>query len=481
MSWPLGPAVDVVTDVVTEGARRLGGLAADVFDIGEASGNDGGSSDWDAWGHQEMYSMIRGTADPGDIQEGAAAYQQIGDAVGQSFATFVHELNGTIEGGWRGEAADAAVASNEPIRQWSVQLSDAVTQTGQLMDGSGQSVEQARRDVPPPVEFSVSRSLLSAGAGFVAGGPAGGLLSGGADAVMQDRAQEQARTQAVQVMSTTYSPPLVQSQSAVPVYPQLVDPTLNPGETPLGQQPAPGSGDRTAGGSGGGGAGSGGGGATGSSGGSAQPFQGLAGGGGTAQTPGQGSQGGQAGGGAGGRSPQPGGGGGAGGGGAGGGGVAGAPLAPAAVGGGSLGGDRERTGGRGGGGGRAGGGVGAGGGRGGAAGGGFGPRGSGGSAGGGAGSGQRPSGAAGGAGGLSAGATGGAARAGAAGGGAGRGAAGMPFGGMGAGRGQGGDDSEHQRKILIEADQDAIVGKLDSVAPPVIGEDPDVYQRDDGR
>ncbi|MGH3979300.1 MAG: hypothetical protein ACRDRZ_09910, partial [Pseudonocardiaceae bacterium] len=58
---------------------------------------------------------------------------------------------------------------------------------------------------------------------------------------------------------------------------------------------------------------------------------------------------------------------------------------------------------------------------------------------------------------------------------------GVPFAGMGAGRGQGGEDSEHQRKILIKADTNAIVGELDAVAPPVIGEDPDVYQRDDNR
>jgi len=49
--------------------------------------------------------------------------------------------------------------------------------------------------------------------------------------------------------------------------------------------------------------------------------------------------------------------------------------------------------------------------------------------------------------------------------------------GAGAGRGRGGEDSEHQRPgYLIELDENAIVGKLDRVAPPVIGEDPDVGQ-----
>jgi hypothetical protein len=49
--------------------------------------------------------------------------------------------------------------------------------------------------------------------------------------------------------------------------------------------------------------------------------------------------------------------------------------------------------------------------------------------------------------------------------------------GAGAGRGRGGEDAEHQRPgYLIELDENAIVGKLDRVAPPVIGEDPDIDQ-----
>lgn len=46
---------------------------------------------------------------------------------------------------------------------------------------------------------------------------------------------------------------------------------------------------------------------------------------------------------------------------------------------------------------------------------------------------------------------------------------------MGGGRGQGGEDSEHRRKYLIEEDEDAITGRLDPSLPPggVIGEDPD--------
>jgi len=49
---------------------------------------------------------------------------------------------------------------------------------------------------------------------------------------------------------------------------------------------------------------------------------------------------------------------------------------------------------------------------------------------------------------------------------------------MGGGGGRGQGDSERTRPSwLVESDETAIVGKIDAVAPPVIGEDPDVYQR----
>lgn len=458
MTWPWDPVVDLAQDA----GRWVGEQAADVFDIGEASGNAGGSGDWDAWGHPELYAMVQETVDPADIEEAAAGWRQIGTDVTDSLAGTLGELDGIIAGGWRGGSADAAAGAIGPVRDWSQQLSDAVTQTSELMGNSGQSAEQAKRDVPPPVEFDVARSLRSSGAGWLLG-PVGALGGAGIDAVLQDRARDEAKAQAVQVMSTAYTPPLVESQTAVPAYPQLRDPTANPGEVP----PNPGDPPPVpAGGSGGVDGGGGGAAAGGAVTGGQQGYQPYQSPGGVtapaaaaapAETSGQGV-GGRPGPGGGSSGPQ-----GPGGGGAAGGGVPG--MAPAAFGGGAGGGaDRSRAGGRLGGG--AGGGS-----RGGGGAGGFGPRGSGAG-----GSGQRPSWAAGGPGGQGAGAAG---RAGA--GSAGRG--GMPMGGMaaGAGRGQGGEDSEHQRKYLIEADPDAIVGQIDAVAPPVLGEDPDVYQRGDDR
>ena len=71
----------LVGDVVEWAAETV----VDVFDIGGASGNNGGSSDWEAWGHPDLYSMVQSSIDPADVQGGADAYRAIGTRTGESF------------------------------------------------------------------------------------------------------------------------------------------------------------------------------------------------------------------------------------------------------------------------------------------------------------------------------------------------------------------------------------------------------------
>ena len=442
----------------------------DLFDVGESSGDDGGSSNWAAWGHPEIRSMLDTSVNPEHIYQGAAAWSAKGTAAADIVTGLTADLKGIVTGGWQGESADAANASLGPITDWATCLSEAVDHTGQLMGVSGDAAGQAKVTVPPAESHDWGETLRS----FGSGGPVGAV----GDAIAQDNAQAESHARAVQIMNSVYSAPINENRAAVPAYPALTDPTLHPPETPPGGGRVPGTGEpgpRMAGdgspaGGGGGPAGDGGGhtpyepsnggGASGpgggvpaGTGGQASPFQ-----------PGAGQSVGGQGAGGGGHLA-----GGQGGGAAGGGGVP--VMPPAAMGGGSVGGagaGGSRAGGAGGGrfGGAGGGGrVGGAGGRfggGGAAGGqaGFGPRGSGGAAGGGAGQGMA---------GRGGGAPFGAGGAGARGGMGGGMGAGMM--GAGAGRGRGGEDTEHERpSYLIEMDDVFNDGR--KVAPPVIGEDP---------
>ncbi|MGH4016778.1 MAG: hypothetical protein ACRDSL_23165 [Pseudonocardiaceae bacterium] len=427
------------------------GTVAGVFGGGDPSGNDGGSSNWAAWGHEEIRSMLDDTVVPAHIHERARVWGELQTRAVDLVTGSANDQRNIVSNGWRGELAEAAIRSLTPVDEWANTLSAAMQNTSQLMDHSGSAADHAKAAVPEPQSHNWGQSLGS----FAVGGGPGALV----DAVAQDRAQEEARMEAVRIMHSAYSAPINESRVAVRTYPQLADPTLRPPEqAPVGG-PSPGAGSGGAGMPGGGaGGGVPGGGVPG--GGAYQPpavagLQGVprgpGGPGGPVPTPAQFN---------GPRSPGGPGNPGPGGGGFGSDAAAGVPFAP--LGGTGAGGDAERArrGFRGGGrpgvlGGRVGGGAGGGA--------GFGPRGSG------LGAASAADGRFG-AGGVGSGA-------GAAGGAAGRGGVGgVPLAGAGAGRGQGGEDDEHRRpSYLIETDD--IFGDGRKVAPPVIGEDPPEHYR----
>lgn len=443
--------VDGAGQVVGGIARGVGDVVG-IFDVGEASGTDGGSSHWAAWGHAEIRSMLDTTVDPADIDEGARAWAEWNRLAADIITRWTSELREMVSAGWRGGSAEAALGSLGPVDNWAYGLSDNGEHTARLLDGSGYSAGQAKAAVPPAESHDWGRSLTS----FGLGGPGFALV----DAVAQDRAQAEAHAEAVRIMNSVYSAPINENRSAIQPAAQLTDPTLQPPEPSLNGGPQPGAYPFGSGGSDGGGL-------------PHQPpsaagLQNVTGAGspgsvdsgqyGLAQPTGPrypvGGQGGS------GHGP----------------GVAAAgavPFIPPMAGGG-IGSAAERAGRGFRGPGQVGGrpaSVGQVGGRPGVAGGGanFGPRGSAGvtagpgTAGGG-------EGRAGGAGTGSVG-TGGAGAA-----GRGGGLGGVPVGGAGAGRGQGGEDTEHQRPSwLIEMNDIFSDGR--KVAPPVIGEDPPEHYR----
>lgn len=67
-------AASVVTDTVARGAVAV----ANLLDIGEATGNDGGSSNWAAWGHPEIRSMLDSSVDPEQVYAGGTRLGRAG-------------------------------------------------------------------------------------------------------------------------------------------------------------------------------------------------------------------------------------------------------------------------------------------------------------------------------------------------------------------------------------------------------------------
>ncbi|HEV2885755.1 MAG TPA: PPE domain-containing protein [Jatrophihabitans sp.] len=210
---------------------------ADLLGIGGPSGTDGGSSNWAAWGHAEIRSMLDTSVDPGDIIDAADGWRDLSRHATDVVTGLTRDLDEIVSGGWHGTAANAAVAALGPVNQWSASVAEAAEHTTALMDASGSSAGQAKATVPVAKPHDWGQSLRS----FALSGPAGAFI----DAVAQDQAQAEAHTEAVQIMNNVYSAPINDHRVAVPTYPPLADPTLQPPEQPPNTAPAPGLGQVT--------------------------------------------------------------------------------------------------------------------------------------------------------------------------------------------------------------------------------------------
>lgn len=224
-------------------------VVADLLGFGEPSGTDGGSSNWAAWGHAEIRSMLDTSVDPGDIGDAARAWSDQARNDADIVTGLTRDLQQIVSGGWRGASAEAAITALGPIDQWAASQADTADRTTALMDASGSSAGQAKATVPPAKSHDWGQSLRS----FAVGGVPGAII----DAVAQDQAQSEAHTEAVRIMNNVYSAPINDHRTGVPVCPQLADPTLQPPEPAPATGPAPGPGQP------GGGAGAPGGGAAG--------------------------------------------------------------------------------------------------------------------------------------------------------------------------------------------------------------------------
>jgi hypothetical protein len=187
-------------------------VVADAMGFG-ASGNDHASSNWAAWGHEEICSMLDTSVDPSDIGDAARAWRDQGRAADHLVTGLTRDLHQVVFEGWRGASAGAALTVLGPINQWSADQADTAERITRLMDDSASSVSQAKSAVPPPVSHDWNESLRS----FSIAGGTGVFI----DAVAQEQEKVDAHAEAVRVMTNVYSAPINDHRAAVPTYPQL--------------------------------------------------------------------------------------------------------------------------------------------------------------------------------------------------------------------------------------------------------------------
>jgi hypothetical protein len=92
-------------------------VVADALGFSGPNGNDHGSSNWSAWGHPEIRTMLDNTVDPANIYEAAEAWREQGRNTMQVLTGFTRDLTRIVTDGWRGAAAEAALATFGPIDQ----------------------------------------------------------------------------------------------------------------------------------------------------------------------------------------------------------------------------------------------------------------------------------------------------------------------------------------------------------------------------
>jgi hypothetical protein len=208
-------------------------VIAGALGFGGPSGNDHGSSNWAAWGHEEIRSMLDHSVEAGDIFKAAQAWRDQARTDAAIVTGLTRDLQQTVSGGWYGASADAALAPLYAIDRWAASHADTAAQVTRLMEDSGSAAAQAKASVPPPKSHSWMETL----AVTAVTGPAGGL----ADAVMQEQEQSEAHAEAVRIMTNVYSAPINDHRAAAPTYLQLADPTLpQPDQVPT-TEPAPGT------------------------------------------------------------------------------------------------------------------------------------------------------------------------------------------------------------------------------------------------
>ncbi len=175
-------------------------VVADLFGFGEPSGTDGGSSNWAAWGHAEIRSMLDTSVDPGDIGDAARAWSDQARNDADIVTGLTRDLQQIVSGGWRGASAEVAVTALGPINDWAASYAETAERTTALLDASGSSAGQAKATVPPPKSHDWGQSLRS----FAVGGVPGAVIN----AVAQDQAQSEAHAEAVRIMNKV-APPVI--------------------------------------------------------------------------------------------------------------------------------------------------------------------------------------------------------------------------------------------------------------------------------
>ena len=185
-------------------------------------------TNWAAMDHGQIKQIADGLK-PSDIGTHGNDWINLGKDLQTSTDTFNNAINTALNGNWTGVAGDAALAAPRGIVSWGQDFGNQMQATGAQAQSVSATADQVKATVPPPKDFSWGKTLLS--------GAIGGPFGAGASAYAQHQEQQQAKEQAVRVMSAVYSPNYMNAASTMPAFTGPTDPTQPPGSHPPGGHP----------------------------------------------------------------------------------------------------------------------------------------------------------------------------------------------------------------------------------------------------
>ncbi|GAB2667984.1 hypothetical protein GCM10027271_29630 [Saccharopolyspora gloriosae] len=189
---------------------------------------------WQSYGHAELYEINERSIDQAQAREIARAWREIGAVLKELGPDLQRDAQAAIDGGWEGDAADAAKASADPLVKWMADSGEAFHLTGNKIEEAGSAAGQAKAMVPEPQDFSIGRTIASS--------IPGGLVGGGVDALAQMRERQEAERAAQETMQRVLTPTYEDVDATVPAYPGLDGaplPPPPPSEPPPVEPPPP--------------------------------------------------------------------------------------------------------------------------------------------------------------------------------------------------------------------------------------------------
>ncbi|WP_229680306.1 PPE domain-containing protein [Saccharopolyspora thermophila] len=189
---------------------------------------------WQSYSHRELYDTNQRSLDQAKATEVARQWREIADKLRAIGPELQQEASAAIQGGWEGEAADAANRSAEPLVQWMSGSADAFQMTGNKIEEAATAAGQVKVMVPEPEGHHYGRT-------FLASVPTG--VGAPIDVMAQMRERQQAERAAQETMGRVLSPTYSNVDSSVPAFRDLdgrpVTPPPPPPPPPIDPPPPP--------------------------------------------------------------------------------------------------------------------------------------------------------------------------------------------------------------------------------------------------